>query len=170
MTTLILFDSKKGASKEIADKIALKIKNGAMVLSITDVVPPKDFANYSNIVFGASVYAGKLSKKATDFLIDYTDLLTKKPLILFSLGLQVEPTAIDKQLQEVFPEEVRKHAKANIFIGGKVTFSKLNFFERIIIKKILSDQGVKNLNKNSIYDGIRQSAVDELIATINTSN
>ena len=166
MKKIILFDSKRGTTKEIACQIVSKM-NTPSDISAIDRISSKELDSYDIIILGAPAYAGNLRKQTKNFLSENIATLTEKRLLLFSLGLQFNPDEITKQINELFPKELMNHAEMNVFLGGKVDFSKLNFFERLIMKKILSDNGINNLTKTSCYENLKFQALDELINTIN---
>lgn len=47
-----------------------------------------------------------------------------------------EGEVAQKQLQNAFPDELLNIAKATACFGGEFNFEKMNFFERLIVKKV----------------------------------
>ncbi|MFD2387079.1 flavodoxin domain-containing protein [Enterococcus rivorum] len=114
MKKIILFDSKRGTTKEIAYQIVSKM-NTPSDISAIDRISSKELDSYDIIILGAPAYAGNLRKQTKNFLSENIATLTEKRLLLFSLGLQFNPDEITKQINELFPKELMNHAEMNVF-------------------------------------------------------
>lgn len=63
MTTAVIYASKTGSTKKVAEYIALKLKGKAF-----DVKENIDVSEYDRIIIGSGVYAGSPSKSISGFV------------------------------------------------------------------------------------------------------
>jgi menaquinone-dependent protoporphyrinogen oxidase len=85
VNTLILFATKYGVGREIAQRSANKI-DGAIIHDLKDDKMPA-FDSFDCIIIGSSLYAGSIRKEAKIFLNEYTERLHGKTIGLFLSGL-----------------------------------------------------------------------------------
>jgi menaquinone-dependent protoporphyrinogen oxidase len=87
MTVLVVYASRHGATKGIAERIATDlVDSGAKIeLRHVDEVVTIDAA-YEAVVFGAPVYDQSWPPEAVRFLAVFRDTLAERPLWLFSVG------------------------------------------------------------------------------------
>lgn len=56
-----------------------------------------------------------------------------------------------EELERAYPKELIDKAKSKQFLGGEFLFENMNFFERMIIKKIAkTDKSISALNHQNI--------------------
>ena len=133
MKTLILYATKYGAAKEIAERIGGKI-DGAVICELNQKnIPP--LADFDNVIIGSSVYAVAIRKEAKLFAANHADELSKKTLGLFLSNFADDEGYFDKN----FPEKVVGAAKVKACLGGIFDPSKANFIERFIIKIVMKE-------------------------------
>jgi menaquinone-dependent protoporphyrinogen oxidase len=80
MTTAVIYASKTGNTKKVAEYIARKI--GAEAISIKDC---NDLSSYDRIIIGTGVYAGKPSKAMRNFIEANKDKLANASLFVTCL-------------------------------------------------------------------------------------
>ena len=80
MTTAVIYASKTGTTKKVAEYIAGKI--GAKAISIKD---KPDLASYDRIIIGTGVYAGSPSKAMRNFVAENKDKLANASLFVTCL-------------------------------------------------------------------------------------
>jgi menaquinone-dependent protoporphyrinogen oxidase len=137
MKTAIIYASKHGTTEKVAQKIAEKLKTADSV-EVYNLKTDKqiDIQLFDMAVLGASVYAGKPMREMREYCERNSGTLLGKRLGLFVCGMEQDA---DKQQQEVanaFPQVLRDKALAIQFLGGEFLFDRMNFFERVVIKKI----------------------------------
>lgn len=98
-----------------------------------------DLENFDWIVIGGSIYAGRVQKEVKKFCQKNLDLLRRKKVGLF-ICCMYDGQKAEEQFQEAFPEELRQSARARAIFGGELSFEKMNFLEKLVIKKFI---GVK---------------------------
>jgi menaquinone-dependent protoporphyrinogen oxidase len=145
MKTIIIYATKYGAAKEIAQRIADKIEGAIIHNMKQDGIP--DLAGFDCIIIGSSVYAGKIRKEAKAFLSNNTDVLRQKKLGLFICGLDVSQEKANFDTN--FSPDILKMAKAASFLGGIFDPKKAGLIERLIIKAVTKQSGYLN----NIIDG-----------------
>ena len=130
MKTLILYATKHGAAREIAQRIA-KNTSGATVHDMRNDGNPA-VSGFDCIIIGSSVYAGSVHKEVKAFLSKNADNMRGKTLGLFLSGLDTSKE--ETYFERNFPADILKMAKARFFLGGIFDPQKAGFFERLVMK------------------------------------
>lgn len=136
MKTVIIYVSKHGTTEKVAKLIKEKLENHGQVelISLKDNRNP-NLMNFDKVILGTSIYAGMPSKKMIEFCKVYQDKLLQKKLGLFICCMQPDKEVRLEQLRNAYPEVLRSHAITTGVMGGEFLFDKLNFFERLVVKK-----------------------------------
>ena len=112
---------------------------------------PLDISSYDKIIIGTPIYAGNSSKKVKKFIVANLNHLQKKEIGLYVCGMEKEEEKQREELEGAYPTELLERAKAKQFLGGEFMFENMNFFERMIIKKIAKiDKSISALNHQNI--------------------
>lgn len=85
-TILVAYASKHGATQGIADRIAEKRVASGHEARAQNVEAVQDLADYDAFVIGSAAYMGSWLKEATEFVRRNEDLLSMRPVWLFSSG------------------------------------------------------------------------------------
>lgn len=155
MNTAIIYATTHGTT----EKVALKIKELAgsentFLFNLKDGLP-FDLDVFDKIIIGGSIHAGMIQKRVKDFCKQHTLELLQKPLGLYLCGMN-EPE-YEVQMAKNFPEILRRHATAMDTLGGEFLFDKMNFFQKLIVKKVsgisesvhkLNDEKIQNFTNN----------------------
>ena len=152
MTVLVGYSSKYGATEGIAERIAAALQSAGVDAEAHPVRDVHDPSRFDAFVIGASAYMGSWRKDATRFVQHHRDLLTARPVWLFSSGpLGTEKTddqgrdmltqAVPKQFAE-FTDSLSPRG-TQVFYGAMDT-SKLRGRDRLVgkipaVEKILPD-------------------------------
>jgi len=130
MKTLILYATKYGAAREIAERIAGRL-DGAVVHDIKQGgIPP--LTEFDCIIVGSSIYAGSMRKEAKEFVSKNADLLREKKFGFFLSGMDAD--SAKKFIEANISDELLQAAKAASFLGGIFDPKKAGFLERFIMK------------------------------------
>jgi Flavodoxin len=132
MRTLIIYATKYGATKIIAESIASLLED-ADILNISSNHNPK-ISDYDFIVLGSPLTAGKIRKEIKKFAEKYADELKSKNLGLYVSGLQASGEA--ECFEQNFSSVLLETAKAKAFLGGIFDPEKCGFLVRTAIKII----------------------------------
>lgn len=118
-----------------------------------------DINSFDNIVVGGSIYAGNIQKGIKEFCLKNLEILKNKKIGIFVCCMTEGEKAIE-QLNSCFPNELVSMATVKEHFGGGFIFSKMNFFEKTIIKmvskkenkgsKVDANKDILNINKVNI--------------------
>ncbi len=134
MKIAIIFGTKHGSAQECALHLAEKITCKVSVYNLSKKEVPL-IDDVDMVIMGSSVYAGRLNKEVLTFANNHQEKLLQKKLMLFTCNMH-RGEEEEKQLRNIFPEELTRHAQELVSFGGKFDFSKLNFLEKVVIKKV----------------------------------
>lgn len=168
MKTLIVYGSKYGATKICAKKIAKGLKGKVEVINLKDkkVIALKD---YDKVLIGTSIYAGMVRKEVKRFCHNNKEELMTKKLGLF---LSCMEENIETYINNGFSEDLKNNFLVTVGCGGIFNFSKMNFFEKFIIKKIYSSKKDAKGNTTKIdtktnIEKISNSKIQEFVEAVN---
>lgn len=149
--TLIAYASKHGTTRKVVDYICNELINND--IDILDLSSNKtvDLDNYRCVIVGGSIHAGTVQNKVQKFVTVHMEKLMDKKLALFICGMDPNPEKQKLELVQAYPELLRQHAIISIFAGGEFLFDKMNFLERMLIRKIAkTDISVSKVNYDKI--------------------
>lgn len=158
MKTAIVYVSNHGTT----EKVALLLKQELSGISPTLINLRKekvvDPSQYDCFIIGGSIHAGFIQKRIRKFCEDNMVVLLQKRLGLFICCMN-EPEA-QAEFDRAFPELLRSHAISKKIVGGEFLVEKMNFFERLIIKKISGvTETVSKLNEQALHELVREIVV-----------
>ena len=137
MSALILYATKHGAAREIAQRIADNM-DGAALHDLKQGSLPL-LAQFGCVIVGSSLYAGMIRKEAKEYLSQNADALREKRLGLFLCGMDASR---EKEVFEAnIPPEVLQAAKATAFLGGIFDPKKAGAVGRLIMKAAAGQSG-----------------------------
>ena len=106
MKTLIIYASKKGATKKCAEQIGQSIKGEVKLIECKNALN-EPIGRYDNIVIGSAVYAGTLDKELKKFCSMNQECLSSKRTFLF-LGC-MNDKLLDDYVKNNISEKVARH-------------------------------------------------------------
>lgn len=169
MKTLIVYASKKGATKKCAERIKQGVRGEVKLIECKEALN-EPMESYDNIIIGSAVYAGTLDKDLKSFCSNKQECLSSKRTFLF-LGC-MNDKLLNDYVKNNIPAEVASHLEDVTCCGGAFYFSKMNFFEKFIIKKIANSERKANGEQGKI-DGktdiemFKENNIKVLIQKIN---
>ena len=158
MKIVIIYASKYGTTEKVANSIADKLKeaNEVELFSLNKNVNP-DISGFDAVILGSSIYMGQVSAKMKSFCKTNESVLLQKKIGLFVCGMHPDQEQQEKELNEAYPVALLEKAMATGFLGGEFLFEKLNFFERMIVKKIAKTKSsVHQINWDVVDDFVRK--------------
>lgn len=148
---LIAYASNKGTTEDLSKGLATALaQKGITDVKLVNLKGPAtstiDLSKYDLVVLGAPVYAGNWPKAALSWAQKNEAALLAKPLAIFEVGMGTEEIAATRLVPSL-----AEHALAVAKPGGAIRWSKLNFFEKFIMKMITKKAGdSENLDKTAI--------------------
>lgn len=169
---VIIYKSKYGTTQKYAKLISIKSNIDLLELSL---VKPNDLLKYDTIIFGGSLYMGKI--QGIKFISDNYSKIKKKNLMIFSVGLSASD---QKSLADIrkqnFTQAMINDKLPLIHLPGKIVFNKLTFLHRSLMKMIISslrkkeDLTAADKNMLNSYDNpkstIEKPAIEPIISFI----
>lgn len=152
MKTLIIYATKHGTTKKIANMIAKKLKTSDDV----ELINVKDIKKYNlrvfdKVIIGGSIHAGDIQKNIKKFCEDNKDELKEKQLGLFITCMFNDENIKEEQLHKAYSKELRDASKAQSVFGGEFLFEKMNFIEKMMVKIIAkTNKTTSKINKDEI--------------------
>lgn len=149
MSTLVVYASKYGCTEKCAKMIANELEGEVDLINLR-TTRDIDLSKYDKIIVGGSIYIGKIQKEVTAFCSKYLDVLRNKSTGLYICGMQDD--AIETEINSNFPQELLEIAEAKEHFGGEFIFEKMNFMEKMIVKKVSKITSNKsNILENNIH-------------------
>jgi len=155
MKTAIVYASSHGTTEKVVGIIAEKLSGDE--ITIFDLKKQKNISieSYDKIIIGGSIHAGKMQKRVQEFVGKHNETLKAKTLGLFVCGMEPNPEKQIVELESSYPAEIRQKANISAFVGGEFLFEKMNFVQKMIIKKIAhTDKSVSALQQQTIENFI----------------
>jgi len=154
MKAAIIYVSKHGATEKVASSIAEKLSGELFSLNKN---PNPDISGFETVILGSSIYAGQASGKMKAFCKANESVLLQKKIGLFVCGMQPDKEQRDKELKDAYSEALHEKSIASGFLGGEFSFEKMNFFERLIIKKIAkTTESVQQIDWDAVDDFVKK--------------
>jgi|SRR5689334_19329268 menaquinone-dependent protoporphyrinogen oxidase len=133
MTVLVAYESKHGATKEIALAIGEVLTAQGVEAEVRRMADVDTVMPYSAFVLGSAVYMGSWMRSARNFLDEHEEILALRPTWLFSsgpIGTPPQPAASDAFDVSDLVETV--HAREHHLFGGKLDKHDLGIAERAL--------------------------------------
>jgi menaquinone-dependent protoporphyrinogen oxidase len=133
MSALIAYITRHGCAGKAAGMLKEHLTGEITIVDLKKEKKP-DLSPYDTVIVGGSIHAGRLQKGVMKFLERNREALLEKRLGLYLCCMEEGETAV-KQFENVYPEDLRRHAVASGLFGGEFDFEKMNFIERKIVRK-----------------------------------
>ncbi|HCW05419.1 MAG TPA: flavodoxin [Clostridium sp.] len=133
MSTLVVYASKHGTAKHCAEILSSKLVGQVNLLNVREEKVP-ELSQYSKIIIGGSIYAGRIQKEILEFCNKHIKELNSKKLGLY-ICCMIEKDA-DKQLTTVFPKELLDSSIVKKNFGGEFKFKEMSFWEKLMCKMV----------------------------------
>ncbi len=153
MKTAIIYASTHGTTERVAMQIRDALGESAHLFNLKSSINI-DLNGYNQVVVGGSIHAGQIQGRVKKFCKQNMVALLQKRVALFICGMN-EPQ-FEAELTGAFPELLRRHAFSARALGGEFCIEKMNFFEKLIVRKVSGvSQSVSKLNQPQIDELIR---------------
>lgn len=139
---LVGYATRSGSTREIAEAVALKLREGGNAVDLQPLKEVKSLGGYRSVVIGAPFYMFHWHKDAVAFLKRHHEALTQKVVAVFALGpfndVEKEWQGVREQLDKELAKYSWLDPIARVVFGGKFDPSKLGLPYSLIpaLKKI----------------------------------
>lgn len=155
MKILIVFVSSHGTTEKAA-RILCDFLDGNVEMVDLNMNAHLDLTRYDGVIIGASIHGGLISRNEKKFISKNIDTLAAKKIGLFLCSMREGEEAVE-QFEHVFPKELRDKALTSGLFGGEFIFSKMNFLEKMIVKKVSGEtDDISKLDVDLIKEFARQ--------------
>ena len=154
MKTAIIYATSHGTSEKVAQQIQVELGNNADLFNLKqnkniDLIP------FDTVVIGGSIHAGQMLGRVKSFCKKNLVELLKKRVARYMCGMN-EPE-FDAEFNNAFPELLHNHAISSKCVGGEFLFEKMNFFEKLIVKKVSGvDKSVSKIDEEKIKELVKE--------------
>lgn len=149
MKTTIIYATSHGCTEKAVHELSQKLSGEIFTYNLLQN-PRPSFEDADRVIIGGSIHAGQIQKKVRDFCTANIEALSDKEIGLF-ICCMYEPEVAREQIKNAFPEELHQMAKTEAIFGGEFNFEKMNFVEKMLVKKIAKvRESVSKLDHNSI--------------------
>jgi menaquinone-dependent protoporphyrinogen oxidase len=132
MFVLIAYASKHGSTREIATRIAVRLRERSEQVHVSNVNEVHDVAAYQAVIIGSAIYFGSWVKEAKAFVRRYESALRDRPVWLFSSGPVGD--AILPGPKELPEFDAAIHPRSHRIFSGALDARNLSFPERLAVK------------------------------------
>jgi len=137
MKILVTYDSKHGATGDIAQTIADKLRERDLTVDCCPISSVKSLRGYDAAVVGSAVYFGRWRHDAMSFVRRHAADLAQMPLWTFSsgpVGPNPPPASKSEPRGEVALAEVLG-ARGHVVFGGSVDARTHGMLERKLVER-----------------------------------
>lgn len=157
MKTAVIYRSHHGTTEKVATMIQQALGSENCMLFNLKTSKNIDLSAFDRVIIGGSIHAGNIQNKIKEFCKSNQDLLLEKPLGLFLSCMEVDKA--QEQFDNAFPEPLRKHALSCKLTGGEFNFDRMNFIEKMLIRKISGvNESISRINENSVKELVSEMA------------
>ncbi|MBN8584118.1 MAG: flavodoxin domain-containing protein [Ignavibacteria bacterium] len=160
MKTAIIFKTKHGTTEKVAYMLAKDLSSDGSEVRVIDLAKTRQphLVSYERIIIGGSIHVGKIQREIRTFCERHTDVLRTKKLGLYICCMETDDQKRQKEFEDAFPENLKKHASAKAIMGGEFLLEKMNFIERLVVRKVAN-------TRESVHD-IDTEAVEKFLKEI----
>ncbi|AUI66981.1 MULTISPECIES: menaquinone-dependent protoporphyrinogen IX dehydrogenase [Glaesserella] len=143
MKTAILYLTRDGQTKKIAEKIATELDGETVLISLREQPQPsaEQLAQYDRIVIGASIRYGHFDPILEQFIRQHYGLLNQKKSAFFSVNLTARKANRNTPESNVYTRKLlsRIQWQPNLVevIAGALFYPRYTFFDRVMIRFIM---------------------------------
>ncbi len=149
MKTIIIYATSHGCTEKAVKELSEKLTGEVITIDLRKDSHPQ-LIGFDRIIIGGSIHAGQIQKRIKDFCTANMDVLKTTEIGLF-ICCMYEAKIAREQIKNAFPEELHQLAKTEAIFGGEYNFDKMNFIEKMLVKKIAGVcESVSKLDHNSI--------------------
>ena len=142
--TLVLYASKDGSTREIAEAIADELRTAGVDVDLADAAAAPGLDPYRKVILGSAVYMGRWRPEARHFVKRQLKELAQRDVWLFSSG-PVGDAKVDDDGFCAIPPFAKKYtakigAREHVLFGGRVRTDSKSVMARGMAQKMSEEQ------------------------------
>jgi menaquinone-dependent protoporphyrinogen oxidase len=158
MKALIVYATRKGATEEVARRIAAQLEDKKIEADVVNVKTWPSLDGYDCVIIGASIRAGSVPGIVKRFCLEKEEELLGKKLCLYVSCLTRGEKGV-AYIDANFPPRLVAHSAKSLPAGGRVELEKLGWVPRTMLKM------AANLTENrETFDGEAITALADAAA------
>ena len=160
MKTAIIFKTKHGTTEKVAYMLAKDLSKDGSEVRIIDLAKTRQphLNGYERRIIGGSIHVGRIQREIRTFCDKHSEMLLEKKLGLYICCMETDELKRQKEFDDAFSAVLKEHASAKAIMGGEFLLEKMNFIERLVVRKVAN-------TRESVYD-IDTEAVEKFIKDI----
>lgn len=147
----IIYSTHHGTTEAVAKEIQRLVQPQHVELINLGENKHPDISNYDVVILGSSIHASHNQSRMHTFCKKNIPELLQKQLGLYLCCMN--RGEMEQSMQNAYSEILRNRAFSLQFMGGEYKMDKMNFIERILLKKIA---GVTESKSSINYDAINE--------------
>jgi menaquinone-dependent protoporphyrinogen oxidase len=141
MNVWVVFASKYGSTREVAEAIAEELR-GVDEVDLHEASEIDGFDAADAVVLGSAIYAGHWLKPAAALLERHAGELASRPTWLFSVGPIGDPPQPEDAGPEGISEAIEStRARGHRVFAGKLDHASLSRVERLMVRALRAPEG-----------------------------
>lgn len=160
MKTAIIFKTRHGTTEKVAHLLAKRLTETGEDVRVIDLAKTRQphLTSFEKIIVGGSIHVGKIQREIRKFCDNHIEALTSKKLGIYICCMEADDAKRLKEFEDAFPAELKRHASAKGIMGGEFLLEKMNFIERLVVRKVAN-------TRESVHD-IDMEAVEKFLNEI----
>ena len=164
---LIVYSTKEGHTREIAERIARTIHDEGNEIQLSDAnaARKQSLATFDGILVGGSVHLGAYQASLRDFVKRNREALERIPSSFFSVSMSAgdsskESIAEVQTTLDKFFHDTGWHPRHVENFAGALLYTRYNFLVRFVLKRIVKSKGRPEVDTSRDYDLTDWAAVE----------
>lgn len=156
-TTVILYLTRDGQTLKIAERLASKFAHCTLInLRSQALVSATNFANFDQIIIGASIRYGHFDPLLEQFISQHTELLNAKKSAFFSVNLTARKANRNTPETNAYTRKLLSRIRwkpdfVEVFAGA-LLYPRYRWFDRVMIRFIMKiTQGDTDISREYEY-------------------
>ncbi len=155
MKTLVVYDTKHGSTREVAETVAESMRSKGAEVALLDLRTKgalrASLDAYGAVVLGAPFYMGRWSTRAARFAKERETELAARRFAFFTLGSTPELQVAGARA--ALPQSLADAGREAVHLGSKLDYPKLGGFEKFIVKAVSGKaESMSNLDLKGAAD------------------
>lgn len=139
---LVAYASKAGSTGEVAQAIGQTLSAGDAAVDVRLAGDVTDVSDYDAVVVGSAIRMGRWLPEATNLVKENAAAFGELPIAYFAVsGFLKDPEKRGEVEGYLAPVRAMREPDSIGLFAGKMDYSKLSFFERMIVKMVGTGEG-----------------------------